>query len=94
MCSAEELVPRSACEVTQSCPTLWDPMDYSLPGSSLHGILQARVLEWVAFSSPGDLPDPRIKPVSPALREDSLPLSPQGRLLEYKNQSQTRKTCI
>ena len=47
MCSAEELVPRSACEVTQSCPTLWDPMDYSLPGSSLHGILQARVLEWV-----------------------------------------------
>jgi len=30
-----------------SCPTLWDPMDYSLPGSSVHGILQARILEWV-----------------------------------------------
>ena len=37
-------------EVTQSCPTLSDPMDYSLPGSSIHGIFQARVLEWVAIS--------------------------------------------
>ena len=36
-------------EVAQSCPTLCDPMDCSLPGSSLHGILQARVLEWVAI---------------------------------------------
>ena len=32
----------------QSCPTLWDPMDCSLPGSSVHGIFQARILEWVA----------------------------------------------
>ena len=39
-------------EVTQSCPTLSDSMDYSLPGSSIHGIFQARVLEWgaIAFS--------------------------------------------
>ena len=39
-------------EVAQSCPTLSDPMDYSLPGSSIHGIFQARVLEWgaIAFS--------------------------------------------
>ena len=37
-------------EVTQSCPTFCDPMDYSPRGSSLHGILQARVLEWVAIS--------------------------------------------
>ena len=39
-------------EVAQSCPTLSDPMDYSLPGSSVHGIFQARVLEWgaIAFS--------------------------------------------
>ena len=35
--------------VAQSCPTLYDPMDYSLPGSSVHGILQARILEWVAI---------------------------------------------
>ena len=37
-------------EVAQSCPTLCDPMDCSLPGSSFHGIFQARVLEWVAIS--------------------------------------------
>ena len=37
-------------EVTQSCPTLCNPMDCSLPGSSIHGIFQARVLEWVAIS--------------------------------------------
>ena len=41
---------QSESEVAQSCPTLCDPMDCSLPGSSLHGILQARVLEWVAIS--------------------------------------------
>ena len=41
---------KSESEVAQSCPTLCDPMDYSLPGSSAHGILQARVLEWVAIS--------------------------------------------
>ena len=37
-------------EVTQSCPTLCDPVDCSPPGSSVHGILQARILEWVAIS--------------------------------------------
>ena len=41
--------PLSESEVAQSCPTLCDPMDCSLPGSSLHGILQARVLEWGAI---------------------------------------------
>ena len=43
-------LPRSESEVAQSCPTLCDPVDCSLPGSSLHGILQARILEWVAIS--------------------------------------------
>ena len=45
---------KSESEVAQSCPTLSGPMDYSPPGSSLHGIFQARVLEWVAiaFSNP------------------------------------------
>ena len=44
---------KSESEVTQSCPTLSNPMDCSLPGSSIHGILQARVLEWgaIAFSA-------------------------------------------
>ena len=46
---------KSESEVTQSCPTLRDPMDYSLQGSSIRGIFQARVLEWgpIAFSSYG-----------------------------------------
>ena len=39
------------CLVAQSCPTLCDPMDCSLPGSSVHGILQARILKWVAMPS-------------------------------------------
>ena len=41
---------KSESEVAQSCPTLCDPMDYSLPGSSVHGIFQERVLEWVAIA--------------------------------------------
>ena len=41
---------------------LQDPMDYSLPGSSVYGILQARILEWGPFPSPGDPPDPGIEP--------------------------------
>ena len=41
---------KSESEVTQSCPTLYDPMDCSLPGSSIHGIFQARVLEWGAIA--------------------------------------------
>ena len=41
---------KSESEVAQSCPTLCDPMDYTPPGSSIHGILQARILEWVAIS--------------------------------------------
>ena len=56
--------------VTQSCPTLCNPMDCSLPGFSVHGILQARILEWVTVIPPRDLPDPGIEPkslMSPAL---------------------------
>ena len=41
---------KSESEVAQSCPTLSDPMDHSPPGSPVHGIFQARVLEWVAIS--------------------------------------------
>ena len=51
-------------KLLQSCPTPCNPMDYSPPGSSVHGILQARILEWVAMPSPGDLPNPEIKPMS------------------------------
>ena len=48
----------------QSRPTLCDPMECNLPGSSVHGILQARTLEWVAISSSRDLPDLGIEPMS------------------------------
>ena len=65
--------------VTHLCPTRWDPRDYRPPGYSIHGILQARIMKWEAILSPGDLPDTRIKPGSPALQADSLPSEPQGR---------------
>ena len=45
--------------VTQSCLTLWDPMDYSPPGSSVHEILQARILEWIVFSRGSSWPKDR-----------------------------------
>ena len=70
---------RSESEVTQSYLTLCDPVDYSPPGFSIHGILQARILEWVAFPSPGDIPSPGIEPRSPALQADALPSEPSGR---------------
>ena len=45
-----EFLEQSESEVAQSCPTLCDPVDCNPPGSSVHGILQARILEWVAIS--------------------------------------------
>ena len=48
--------------VAQLCPILWDPMDCSPPTSSVHGILQAKYWGRLPFSSPGDRPDPGIKP--------------------------------
>ena len=66
--------------VTQSCPALRDPTVYSPSGSSVHWISQARILEWIAFPSPGDIPDLGIKPGSPALQADSLLFEPPGKL--------------
>ena len=52
----------------QSCLTLWDPMECSLPGSSVHGILQARILEWVSVpSSTGSAQPKLVSPACPAL---------------------------
>ena len=67
-----------AHSVTQWCSTLCDPMDFNLPSFSIYRILQIRILEWLSFSPPGDHPDPKIKPTSPALQADSLPLSYHG----------------
>ena len=54
------------------CPTLCDPMDYNLPGSSVHGIVQARILEWVAISFSRGSSWPKDWTRSPALQADSL----------------------
>ena len=58
-------------KVAQSFPTLCDPMDCSLPGSSFHGIFQAKILEWVAISFPKVSSQPR----SPALQADAITIS-------------------
>ena len=58
---------KSESEVTQSHLTLSDPMDCSLPGSSIHGVFQAGVLEWVAISSSRGSSQPRDQTVFPAL---------------------------
>ena len=65
------------CLVVKSCLTLCDLKDCSLPGSPVHGILQARILEWVVIFFYRDLPDPGMKPTFSyvSLLADSLPLS-------------------
>ena len=83
-------------------------MDYSPPGSSVHGISQARKLKWVAMIPPGDLPNPGIEPASPTtpvLQVDSLLLSRQESPFSYdlvldsvaqlvKNPPAMRKTWV
>ena len=64
-------------KVAQSCLTLCNPMDCSLSGSSVHGILQARVLECVAISFSRGFSPLGIEPRSPALQADSLPAESQ-----------------
>ena len=79
------------CLVAQSCPTLCHPMDRSLPGSSVHGILLERILGCYALPS-GDLLDPGIQPMSPAipaLQVYSLRLSHWGSLLDVTHISQS-----
>ena len=71
--------------VAQSDPTLCGSLDSRPPGSSVHGISQKRMLEWVPVPSPGDLPGPGIEPRSPALKADSLPSEPpENTLIKFK----------
>ena len=76
------------CLVAQWCLTLCSPVDCSPPDSSVHAILQARTLVWVAIPSSGDLPDPGIKPGSPALQAESLLSEPPGKLHKEETDSQ------
>ena len=66
------------CLVTKSCQTLCDPMDCSLPGSYVHGISHARILEWVAISFSRVSPQPKLEPKSLTLQEILYHLSHQG----------------
>ena len=61
--------------------TLCDPMDCSPPGSSAHGILQARILEWVAIPFSRGSSQPRVEPRSPEFQADSLLSEPPGKSL-------------
>ena len=70
------------CSVTQSCPTLCDPMDCSLPGSSIRGIFQQEYWSGLPFPTPEDLPHPEIEPVSltsPALAGGFFTTVPPGK---------------
>ena len=63
----------------QSCTTLCDPMGCSPSVSSVYGVFQVRVIEWVAISFSRGLPDSGIEPRSPALQADTLLSEPQGK---------------
>ena len=65
--------------ITQLCLTRYNCMDCSPPGSSVHRILQERVLEWVVIPSLGALPDPGIELRSPTLQADPLLSEPPGK---------------
>ena len=75
-CCIEICFNGTTLKVTQLCPTLCDPMNYTV-----HGTLQARILEWIPFPSPGDLPNPGIEPRSSALQVDSFTTVPQGKTI-------------
>ena len=77
-CPRKKHVLGAYCLISQWCMTLGDPMNCSLPYSSVHGILQARIWDGLPFSSSGVLPNPEFKLVSPALAGRSLPLNHQG----------------
>ena len=78
--SKESCLLVSEVKVAQLCPTLCDPMDYTV-----HGILQPRIPELVAFPFSRGFPNPGIEPRSPALQVDSLPAESQGslRIMEW-----------
>ena len=68
--------------VTQLCPTLCDPTDCSLPGSSVHRISQSRIQKWVAISFSRGSSRPRDQNQSLTLQDDTLPSEPLGKLLD------------
>ena len=67
---------KSESEIAQSCPTLRDPMDCSLPGSSIHGIFQARVLQWVTIAFSATIVWPQVNSRGESLELQGDPTSP------------------
>ena len=65
--------------VIQACLTLWDPMECSPSGSSVHGILQARILEWAAIPFSRGSPDPGMEPATPSLAGRFFITEPPGK---------------
>ena len=82
------------CLVAKSCVTLCHSLDHSPPDSSVHEISQARILERVFIFFTRDLPNPGIKPGSPALQADSLPLNPQGAVKDAEHNPNAQLTII
>ena len=79
-----------ACSVAKSCLTFWDPMNCSQTGSPVHGILQARILEWILpFPPPKDLPNPGIELTSRALAGRFFLTEPPGKSPEDTSTWQT-----
>ena len=66
------------CLAVQSCPALCETLCFTPPGSFVHGIFQAKYWSGLPFPSPGDLPNPGIKPRSPAMQAYTLPSEPPG----------------
>ena len=79
----------NVCSIPLSCLILCSPMNCSPPGSSVHGVLQARILEWVAIT-PGALPHSGIELQSPTVQADSLPSEPPGKQRNCKSPGEVK----
>ena len=77
------LKSKSKVKMAQSCPTLCDPVDCSPQSSSVHGILQARILEWLAIPFSSRSSQPRNQTWISCMQADSLPSEPPGKLYFY-----------
>ena len=89
------LISLGYCCLALNCvPLFCDPKYCSLPGSSVHGVFKARILEWAAISSSGDLPNPGIKPRSPALQADTLPSEPPGKTRTSVQADEKFRRCM
>ena len=75
----KEKTQKVKVNVSQLCPTTCGRKDYSLPGTPVHGILQARILEWVSMPFSRISSQPRDGTRSPTLQADSLPFEPAGK---------------